>query len=699
MIRIDKLEISIEASAYNDHKNVQHFGRVLEFNSGLNLVVGDNTSGKTTLVECLFYAIGMEELIEGKKDDQTLDKAVKKNFLYGETDGEQHEWYVKESFVRIQLTNSNGETITVKRKIVSEQKQQNIMYVWHSPITEEMEHKDCHEYYVHRMDDHNIEYNEGFYALLAEFAELPIVSVPARNADKTLLYMQTVFSASYIEQKRGWSDFFANIRSFNIVSPKQKLIEYLMKYETNTDLVNTIKLKEQRKEIEKHWVQKVTAIQNYLAYNGLFVDGLRTEIKKQENPIDELRIVIRENSMEFSSYVESLKLRINELETKQRLSQEENDDALYQGVLEKYKQHVEEYKKYCVQLVSESDKLENISEQLKYIDSEIKRYNSLGQVNNIITTFDVNICPTCHQHLPSDTNSPTALNNSQIQESKAMLKMQKSFLAPMKTRLERALENKKLNKLYLEKQLEKEKVEVQMMASQNNINLSPLSSNEQYELVDAKTKVAALEVNSKEFKKRIEVLELIKNKYEKIAEEIKTLSSKEEKEPPTFAMLSAFRQLLIAFNYTSNNVINEVFLKEDDTTYKYLPVVKHKEYYEEEIRSDSSASDFIRSIWAYYLTLLTESKRHPGFLVMDEPCQHSMKEASLQHLFEYCASITDKQIILFCSSQPKTEENAEKGENEKLIAQLANNVTNEGLKLTYIGIDPKAITQFVSVIH
>lgn len=41
---------------------------------------------------------------------------------------------------------------------------------------------------------------------------------------------------------------------------------------------------------------------------------------------------------------------------------------------------------------------------------------------------------------------------------------------------------------------------------------------------------------------------------------------------------------------------------------------------EEEIRADSSASDFIRSIWAYYLTLLTESKRHPGFLVMDEPC-------------------------------------------------------------------------------
>ena len=81
-MRIDKLEISIEARAYNDHSDIRHFGRVLDFASGLNLVVGDNTSGKTTLVECLFYALGMEELIEGKPCDKTLDKAVKRQFLY-----------------------------------------------------------------------------------------------------------------------------------------------------------------------------------------------------------------------------------------------------------------------------------------------------------------------------------------------------------------------------------------------------------------------------------------------------------------------------------------------------------------------------------------------------------------------------------------------------------------------------------------
>lgn len=34
MMRIDKLEISIEARAYNDHSDIRHFGRVLDFASG-----------------------------------------------------------------------------------------------------------------------------------------------------------------------------------------------------------------------------------------------------------------------------------------------------------------------------------------------------------------------------------------------------------------------------------------------------------------------------------------------------------------------------------------------------------------------------------------------------------------------------------------------------------------------------------------
>lgn len=692
MMRIDKLEISIEARANNDQNNVQHFGRILDFSSGLNLVVGDNTSGKTTLVECLFYALGMEELIEGKQGNVTLDKAVKKQFLYTEQDGNQHEWSVKESFVRIQLINTNEKTITIKRKIVSADNRLDIMYVWESPIMTDMEHDNCREYYIHKRDDHNQDHKEGFYALLAEFADLPIVHVPARNTDKATLYMQTLFTISYIEQKRGWSDFFANIRSYNIINPKQKVVEYIMDYKTNDELVDSIKLKAKRKELESFWETKVTALKNYLAYNGLYTDSLQTEIKKQEKSLDELRLVVRNESIEISTYVDRLKQRIEELENKQKSSQSGNGNEYYLAVIRKYEQHVEDYKNYCIEIVTEADKLDNIREQLKYIDNEVKRYDSLCRVNNIITTLDVKICPTCHQHLPSDMTTQSALTSSQIQDSKNMLMMQRSFLMPMMKRLEKALKNKEQNKLYLDMQLRKEKEEVKMVASQNNIDLYPLSTSEQFELVDCKTKVATLDEVERNTQEKIKQLNLVRNDYIQICGKIKEIGNIEEEELPTAKMLSAFRELLRKFNYTSNNIVNEVFFKDENTTYKYLPVVKHGADNEEEIRADSSASDFIRSIWAYYLTLLTESKRHPGFLVMDEPCQHSMKEESLQHLFEYCASITDKQTILFCSSQPKTEESEQEEKSGNLIEEIARNLTDKGLQLNYMGIDPKAIT-------
>lgn len=80
MVHIDKINISISAHAYNDSNNIKHFGRILDFKNGLNLVVGDNTSGKTTIARCLFYCLGMEELIDGKAGTGAMDKSVKDVF-------------------------------------------------------------------------------------------------------------------------------------------------------------------------------------------------------------------------------------------------------------------------------------------------------------------------------------------------------------------------------------------------------------------------------------------------------------------------------------------------------------------------------------------------------------------------------------------------------------------------------------------
>lgn len=697
MIQLDRLEISLIAYESDNPESLQKFGRNLDFTSGLNLVVGDNTSGKTTLVECLLYALGMEELIEGKTGTRSLDKAVREQFLCGNTNRHERAWQVKQSYVRLQLSNSKHESITIMRYIQSfDSKRPNVLYVWRTPMIDIKRDLDKKEYYVHNQGDHNEDYNEGFYAFLADFAGLPIIKVPARNKDYTLLYMQTLFSAAYIEQKRGWSDFFANIRSFNIMNPKQRLVEYIMDYRPNENLINKIKLSERKKSLEKSWENKVVALNNYLAYSGLYMEELGADLGKMKTALTDLRIVYRLKNAELDLYLNELQKRIDLLEEKQNTELTNCKDEQYLEALKIYEGHKDEYDKFCIKLVNENDKLSTITKQVQYIDAEINRYRSLRRVNNVITTLDVKICPICHQKMPLEHNHDiNVLTSDEIDESINVLVMQKSFLSPIIKNLEEMVSNMKLNKQYLDRQLRKEKAEIEMLASLHDIALNPLSTSEQFELVENKSQLASFAAIKDYVKKQIQDLESVKRSYCEVCNEIKEKKNKEHEEQPIAKQLSAFKDLLRKFGYTSNSIANSVYFKEDKTTYQYLPVITHNDGGEEEIRSDSSASDFIRSIWAYYLTLLKFGNHHPGFLVMDEPCQHSMKEDSLLHLFEVCSQIKDRQVILFCSSQPKTEESKDKDDNieENVIETLAKSIVSKGLKLNYLSIDPKAIVK------
>lgn len=697
MIQLDRLEISLIAYESDNPESLQKFGRNLDFTSGLNLVVGDNTSGKTTLVECLLYALGMEELIEGKTGTRSLDKAVREQFLCGNTNRHERAWQVKQSYVRLQLSNSKHESITIMRYIQSfDSKRPNVLYVWRTPMIDIKRYLDKKEYYVHNQGDHNEDYNEGFYAFLADFAGLPIIKVPARNKDYTLLYMQTLFSAAYIEQKRGWSDFFANIRSFNIMNPKQRLVEYIMDYRPNENLINKIKLSERKKSLEKSWENKVVALNNYLAYSGLYMEELGADLGKMKTALTDLRIVYRLKNAELDLYLNELQKRIDLLEEKQNTELTNCKDEQYLEALKIYEGHKDEYDKFCIKLVNENDKLSTITKQVQYIDAEINRYRSLRRVNNVITTLDVKICPICHQKMPLEHNHDiNVLTSDEIDESINVLVMQKSFLSPIIKNLEEMVSNMKLNKQYLDRQLRKEKAEIEMLASLHDIALNPLSTSEQFELVENKSQLASFAAIKDYVKKQIQDLESVKRSYCEVCNEIKEKKNKEHEEQPIAKQLSAFKDLLRKFGYTSNSIANSVYFKEDKTTYQYLPVITHNDGGEEEIRSDSSASDFIRSIWAYYLTLLKFGNHHPGFLVMDEPCQHSMKEDSLLHLFEVCSQIKDRQVILFCSSQPKTEESKDKDDNieENVIETLAKSIVSKGLKLNYLSIDPKAIVK------
>jgi hypothetical protein len=94
-----------------------------------------------------------------------------------------------------------------------------------------------------------------------------------------------------------------------------------------------------------------------------------------------------------------------------------------------------------------------------------------------------------------------------------------------------------------------------------------------------------------------------------------------------------------------------------------------------DIKSDSSASDFVRLIWSYLLALHQTSVlpamygNHPGILMLDEPGQHSMAVDSQNALLKQLASETGLQSIVAASFDESEEvfRQATAGVDYKLI--------------------------------
>ena len=132
-----------------------------------------------------------------------------------------------------------------------------------------------------------------------------------------------------------------------------------------------------------------------------------------------------------------------------------------------------------------------------------------------------------------------------------------------------------------------------------------------------------------------------------------------------------FKGYLQAFNYGS---------KEDEQIHiskkqfeRYFPIVRI-DGKDEKIRINSSASDFVRSLWAYYISLFKVSKdysgNHIGLMIYDEPAQHAMNESDQKSFLEKLALLDGCQSIVFSSFEDKDNSLIGKEKFDKMIGDI-----------------------------
>lgn len=645
MIFIENLELSIEARSLVTGKESK-FGFSHNFKLGLNIISGKNTSGKSTILSCIYYCLGVEQLL-GDKNNKALDKSVKEKF---KIKNEEFEVIYSEASLVI---NNGSKVSKLTRKIKpSNNIDQSKIFIY-----------DGTEYvkFIHSSGDTLRE--NGFFYWLENFSGIKLPTVYSYDNKETKLYFQNIFSGIFIEQKRGWSDYFATTPSFSIKHLKQKIIEFFLDLNSLYFDLKYEQFKYERQELKNYWEKIVKNIYNICFNNSISFRGLDNNPKSKSEINKDFKIYFKNESnnlltreqyelfikSSLDSLNKSLEINLDPINNLEHLLY---DKKKTENEISQIRLNLDNINLRCVE---EKEKINSYKNQLKSITNEINNIRDLKKIksNNLIMPQNIDKCPLCHNNITEiiAKELEPELNNDLIDSSINHLENQSDlYKGYIKSSL---LVEEKLNsyKNYYFEILNNKYFILQKINESLNKDYRSPKKEIISEIVLLEQKLNKIDLIYSELNKYIEELGEVYGKYFDVNKKIKNLEKDLTDDEKKLLLLSnRFKDYLNKFGYSSQK-INDILIKTEDPN-KFLPTVS-----KESLRVTSSASDFIRVLWAFYLSILdlSDMNHHPGITIFDEPGQHAMMEESLKEFIKVCSTKKDKQIILAISKNRKGE--------------------------------------------
>lgn len=627
------------------------FGAEYIFKDGLNIVRGDNTAGKSTLYHSILYGLGVEEILDGK-NEKSLQSVLKKSI---EFDNKNYEVIESSIFLEIE----SDEIVTVKRSVVNSSRSPKLVEVFFgatitgvAPVTR------IESMYVHDKGAATDAFY-GFHAFLEKFMGWSLPTVIGSLGDNRNLYIQSVFPAFVIEQKKGWSDFLATTPYFGVKDSESRVIEFLLNLDVIVNRRRKQELAQLRQELLSKWhinyndligtakrggaeVQGITNVPEILDNNPQILFTVRHEGERKSLVAlitafkRELAYLITIPIETSGSKVSANKSLLKDLQ--QQLSELTVTSSFLSNRITMSKIQAEQY-----------------DAQLRELNEDLEKNKSISKIYDLGAAEQISVavsrCPTCLQDI-KDTLMPQSVSQSPMRIDENI-----SYLAAQKAMIELHLEIQ--GKSLVEDTESYESCSDYMNETRDKIR------SVQSELVADKRapseadieKRVKLKANINFFLKLIDELTVIVNNLKATALEWRKLLGEESGLPEDFfsvidrkkltAFENTFKALAAAFGYSSTSLRN-VKISQD----KYLPIIQ-SDTVRYNIRADSSATDLVRSIWAYTCALRRVSDgfkgNHPKLLMFDEPAQHSMSDENFTTFLEEIASYPDGQSFIFAS--------------------------------------------------
>jgi hypothetical protein len=617
------------------------FGTGFTLTDGLNIVRAKNSRGKSACLNAILYVLGVEELLGGKNSN-TMKPVLKSELKF---EGETLD--VLESKVLLEIENNFGEQITLTRWIKSNSRDERLIRVEYGAALTKPATYIIKDFYVHlpgsAMED------AGFHSFFVKFLKMELPTVPTFDGKERLLYFQTLFPLFFIEQTKGWGSFYSTPSlNFGIRDVAKRTLEFIL----DLDVMNNAKLKEQLKIKQMVILKSWTSLMNDISKTALEVNAVTLDLPKKVELNFDLNVgvlneknevvsledkVFNLNKIIVSKKIKPVPIKIALPEIDGEIKKLDLQVIQLQNEINKVRRDLN-LEKLNLDLLEEN--LQNLLEDLKK-NKEAQRLLKLG--SDLLPHLSNNQCPTCTQSvkdsllaqdidlMPMNLEENISYIQGQIQtveygisQSKVIINKKKSYLNELSIFL-----RDKRNNLRTLKQ---------------EVNEDPRMPSE-YELekvLDMKMQVRLLNENILRFEKYSEKIVELQNEWREYEAEQKRLPEEYFTNSDVNKIQSFeryFKRNLKSFDFSSVN-LDEIDISLD----KYTPLIEGVD-----VKFDTSASDYVRLIWAYTIALLQVSSEregnHVGIMVFDEPGQHQMSIDSQKHLFEKLEEVDGQSIV------------------------------------------------------
>ena len=636
-LTIDNLIISVNT-------NGGVFSCSIPLDGGLNIIRAENSSGKSTCVNAIAYGLGLEAIL-GPGRKRPFPKSLYEEIF--DTKADQNPFFVSTSAVSLEIRNSDGEKASLRRDISGNDRKICVGIGG--------EEKD---YFLGASGQVGSAVSErGFHHWLADFIGWKLPKVVTFDGKETALYLECIFPLFFVEQKRGWSEIQANIPTYyGIKNVKRTAAEFCLGIDNFEFEKKVINYRNRIDSAESEWDKIIASAEVAAEFNSVELGTIPPIDKYPDSYNIDFSYHEGDILISVSEQQRSLKRLIDRLSEDVSAATPDNEKLDVQNaVLRKFHRELEEVTESVEVTMLAVSEAENKISTLKH---DLDQYQQLRRLKNVGSDIEADLetqkCPICESDLYDTLGKRTAKRQPMtLEENIDFLKNQIDFFVNVRNKNISQLEGFQARARLIKAKVEVESEKLKEIREDiNDVNGATKSL--------LREKIQA-DIALKEVEKLKVILDDLRERAKKAHSQ--WLTAKESlrllRKQPNFdgkALVISNLEEKIRANLGSFQ-FNPSAISSISISHQTLG--PEQEGYN--IVAETSASDYIRIIWAYTLALMElagkeEDIKHGGFVVFDEPRQHEASKISFSSLIDKASeSVEYNGQVIFATSLEEEE--------------------------------------------